>query len=172
MPERLLCAVWASYVVERVLNHGARKGPVRAGNSHWRCTMALCPVGRSSSLHRAGYWERMMAEKWNKPGRTSWFKWICGAIQSPIASWSVRHRNRYCWLKEHKQLQDVSAVAAVQRWMNAVDGVNLCRAHARAGKSQTSAIGRNANGTGAHGRSSGWDLFSLTRRRGWPSWTG
>jgi hypothetical protein len=51
----------------------------------------------------------------------------------------------------------------VQRWMNSIDGVNLCGAYMR--------VLEAANGSNwaererywiAHGRSSGWDLFNLT----------
>jgi hypothetical protein len=66
-------------------------------------------------------------------------------------------------LKEHKQLARRKRRLPVQRWMNAVDGVNLCGAYVRVLEAaNVSNWAERERHWIAHGRSNGWDLFNLT----------
>lgn len=66
-------------------------------------------------------------------------------------------------LKEHKQLARRKRRLPVQRWMNAVDGVNLCGAYMRVLEAaNVSNWAERERHWIAHGRSNGWDLFNLT----------
>ena len=66
-------------------------------------------------------------------------------------------------LKEHKQLARRKRRLPVQRWMNAVDGVNLCGAYMRVLESANSETWADRERHWIdYGRRNGWDLFNLT----------
>ena len=102
--------------------------------------------------------------------------WItrCHTIQSPKCASLCRQDIKPLLqrLKSTSSLQDKRRLP-VQRWMNTVDGVNLCGAYMRVAEVANVNNWAERDSTWiAHGRNSRWDLFNLTRRRGWPSWTG
>ena len=66
-------------------------------------------------------------------------------------------------LKEHKQLARRKRRLPVQRWMNAVDGVNLCGAYMRVLETANSETWADRERHWIdYGRRNGWDLFNLT----------
>ena len=66
-------------------------------------------------------------------------------------------------LKEHKQLARRKRRLPVQRWMNLVDGVNLCGAYMRVLEAADSSNwAERERHWIAHGHAAGWRLFNLT----------